>query len=194
MKDIVQNPKPTLDSINSILEWEDLSAGIIRFSGEIWDEDPTDLAPKLEYIKKRKLKTFRMYLNSPGGNVYSSMAIHDAIKELSKSGIKTECVVEGYAASAASMIILQAFDKRYSRKNARLLIHEPRQWSVFQVKKTSDMKDDLKEMETLEKMIFDIMAPRCNKTPKELKKTIERKETWFSAEEAKDFGLIDKVI
>lgn len=70
-----------------------------------------------------------VYINSPGGGAYHALALYDALRRMSSRwGYKIKCIVEGWAASAAAMIVLQAGDERIAGPNARFLLHEARRW------------------------------------------------------------------
>lgn len=131
-----------------------------------------------------------IHLNSPGGHAYGAFAVHDAIKAIPKP---VTIIVEGWAASAASMIVLQAADKRMARPNARFLLHEIRRWA-FTEETTSQLEDEVKEMKAITDMVVDLLSRRCGKSKQSVRATIRRKEIWMSAKQALKWGLIDGIV
>lgn len=177
--------------LNDFLKFEELNQGILRIHNKIGDWELIEIQGRITYLKSLKTEQLTISINSPGGQIADSFAIYDYLKSC---GLKTTAIVEGVAASAAAMIVLQAMDNRYSRPNSRFLLHEPRLFSFLEVQKTTDTQDRAKEMTILSEMVYDVLSSRCGKTKEELKKLIERREVWMSAKEALEFGLIDKII
>jgi len=178
----------------SALRWSETRAGVIRINEAITDRTATVWLREIALIKQRGLRNCRVLITSPGGGAYAALAIYDALVDLANSGCKITATVEGLAASAAAMIVLQAATVRNARAHARFLVHECRRWVFFSVERTSDIRDEAKEMESLAKVIWDILAKRCGKTTGEVEALVERKEVWMSATEAKEWGLIDAVL
>lgn len=195
-----ENPQPVCREIEkkfSYTEWlrhSDLLQGIIRIDEAIRESSTSRILSEIQYTKQRQIPNLTVIISSPGGGAYYAFAIYDALRNLSESGIKVNAIVEGWAASAAAMIILQAADVRMAYPSARFLLHECRRWIFFAIERTSDIKDEVEEMEAITKQILSMMSRRCGKTEEEIRQRIERKEIWMSASEAKDWGLIDKII
>lgn len=185
---------PSGFSLCDSLEWNELNNGVIRIGGSIGEYEVEEATQRIDYLISGGHKKIQFKITSPGGSIYHAFSLYDKIVALDKEGIKVEALVEGYAASAASMIVLQAFPMRISTTNARFLLHEPRRFVFFAQERTSDIKDESREMNVLSDMIYDILAKRCGKEKEEIEKFVERKEVWLSAREAKEFGLIDKII
>jgi len=176
------------------LRYTDLINGVILLDETIREYSASAILSEIRDIKRRKLHEVNVVISSPGGGAYYAFAIYDALRELSEKGIKVKAVVQGWAASAAAMIVLQAADERIAYPSARFLVHECRRWVFFAVERSSDLKDEVKEMDAITERIFEIMSNRCKKTREEIHSLIERKEIWMSANEAKDWGLIDKIL
>lgn len=187
-------PGKQFDTLEEHLIWDELNKGVVRFNDSITEYTVAELLQRMDYIASTKSKKMTMHLTSPGGEVYPSFAVYDKVLEIRKKGITTECIVHGFAASAASMIFLQAFDNRLATANSRLHLHEPSRWVFFSNEKTSEMKDEFKEMTAITSMIFEILAKRCKKKIAEITRAVERREKWMSAVEAKKFGLIDSIV
>lgn len=176
------------------LRYQDLSNGTIMLNESIREYTASRILSEINEIKRRQLPRVTIIISSPGGGAYYAFAIYDALRELSNSGIEVTAIVEGWAASAASMIVLQAADKRLSMASARYLLHETRRWVMFAIERTSDLKDEVQEMDAITERIYEILAKRCGKNRSQIKNKVERKEIWMSASEAKDWGLIDEII
>ena len=175
------------------LKFRDFEARIVRVYGEIDMMESTRYLRELEAIRAQGgVGPVSICICSEGGSVYNALAIYDSIRFLAKDR-NTVGTVEGYAASAAAMIILQACEERLALKNARFLIHEVRHWA-FGDETLSEVKDKSKEMETLAGIITGILASRTGKTVADVHAALERRELWMGAEEAKEFGLIDGIL
>ncbi len=176
------------------LNFYDLGAGIIRIHDPINQHTTTTILRLLDIMTEDpRLQTIRLSIASPGGGAYHAFAIYDAIQRVIRRGKQVEGLVEGYAASAASMIVLQACSVRRSAANARFLLHEGRRWIMFAVERTSDMRDEFHEMEAIEEKILKILSERTGKSEAVVRETISRKEVWMSAEDALEWGLIDAI-
>lgn len=177
-------------------EWlrhKDLKSGVLYLHSSIREESTSQLLSEIREVKRRQLPELILVISSPGGGAYYAFAIYDALREIAESGIKVKAIVEGWAASAAAMIVLQAADIRIARPHARFLLHEGRRWIFFAVERTSDLEDEIQEMKEVEKQIVKILSSRCSKTETEVENLIKRKEVWMSSSEALAWGLVDKI-
>ena len=133
-------------------------------------------------------KDIKLYINSPGGSVYSGLAIYDTMKIL-KCDIQTYGM--GLQASMGAFLLSSGTKgKRYLLPNATAMIHQP---SSGTEGKVTDMEISLKEGIRLKKLLTQIMADNCGKTFEQMEKDQDR-DNWMSAEEAKNYGLVDEVI
>lgn len=133
-------------------------------------------------------KDIKLYINSPGGSVYSGLAIYDTMKHL-KCDIQTYGM--GLQASMGAFLLSSGTKgKRYLLPNATVMIHQP---SAGTEGKVTDMEISLKEGIRLKKLLSEIMAKNCGKTFEQMEKDQDR-DNWMSAEEAKKYGLVDEVI
>jgi len=183
-------------SLYERLRYDRLSIGEIHLRGEIDDVTVEDF--HFELSKTRGLPDWlpgiTIRLTSTGGNAYLAFGIYDALRDISNSGKKVYMIVEGLAASAAAMIILQAADRRLAYPTASFLLHEPRRWTMFRDESTSQLEDEAAELNRITNKVIDILASRCNKTKEEVRQLIRRREVWMDAKEAKEWGLIDEII
>lgn len=133
-------------------------------------------------------KDIVLYLNSPGGSVYDALAIYDTMKYV-KSDIQTVGI--GVQASAAAFLLSSgAKGKRLLLPNATVMIHQP---SAGTRGKVTDMEIDLKEGIRIRKLLNEILAKNTGQKVSKLEKDVDR-DYWMTAEEAKAYGLVDKVI
>lgn len=135
-------------------------------------------------------KPILMIINSPGGSVDAGFAIWDQVKMLS-SPVYT--LVTGLAASMGSILSLCAAPKkRFATPNSRIMIHQPLIGGVLQGQAT-DLDIQAKEMIKTRSALVKIYVDATGKTAEVIEKAIDR-DTWMTAQEAKDFGLLDQII
>jgi ATP-dependent Clp protease protease subunit len=133
-------------------------------------------------------KDIFLYINSPGGSVYDAMAIYDTMQFVTND---IQTVGIGMQASAAAFLLSSGTKgKRLVLPNATVMIHQP---SSGTRGKVTDQEIDLRESLRVKKMLEDIMAKNTGQDPKRLHEDMER-DRWLTAKEAKDYGLVDKVI
>jgi len=133
-------------------------------------------------------KDVHIYINSPGGNVSDGMAIYDTLNFM-KCDIVTYCL--GMAASMSTVLLSAGTKgKRFALPNSRIMIHQPSGGAGGQ---TSDITIAAKEILRWRKTINDILANHSDKTAEEVEKDSDR-DYYMTADEAKDYGLVDEVI
>jgi len=129
-----------------------------------------------------------MYINSPGGYVSAELAIFDTMNYI-KPDISTVCV--GHAASAAACILASGTKgKRYALKNSRIMLH---QISSGMSGHIEDMKIAYREAEFLNDLMVEELSIITGHSKKKVKKDLDR-DKYMSAEEAKEYGIIDEVL
>ena len=133
-------------------------------------------------------KDIQFYINSPGGSVTDGMAIYDTMQYV-KCDVSTICV--GMAASMGAFLLSSgAKGKRFALPNAEIMIHQPSAGTQGTV---TDMEIDVEHFLRIKKNLNQILANNTGKTAEEVKEVSER-DHWMTAEEAKEFGLVDKII
>lgn len=133
-------------------------------------------------------KDIKLYINSPGGSVYDGLAIIDTMNFIEPD---VQTIGIGLQASMGAMLLSAGTKgKRFALPNARIMIHQP---SSGTEGKITDQEIALKEGIYLKKVLIDIMAKNTGKDPKQIEKDMDR-DNWMSAEEAKEYGIIDEVI
>ena len=182
------------NDLSDRLEYEELTRGIIRIDDSIDEFNTTDYMRKIAYVVNRGIKNIKFFITSPGGSAYHALALYDRLLSLKNVGVKTEAYVEGMAASAASMIVLQGIQKRYATANSRFLIHEVRRFVMFTQERATELAEQSKEMNILTDVVFGILSKRTKMSKKQIYDLISRKEVWLSAGEARKIGLIDAIV
>ena len=133
-------------------------------------------------------KDIHFYINSPGGVVTAGMAIYDTMQYI-KCDVSTICI--GMAASMGAFLLSSgAKGKRLALPNAEIMIHQPSAGTQGQI---TDMAIHLKRLEIIKKRMNHILADNTGKPLEVVTADCER-DNFMSAEEAKEYGLIDKVI
>ena len=166
-----------------------LNDRIIFLGEEVNDTSASIVVAQLLYLEAQDPdKDIQMYINSPGGSVTAGMAIYDTMQYI-KCDVSTICV--GLAASMGAFLLSAgAKGKRIALPNAEIMIHQPSAGTQGQI---TDMAIHLKRLETIKKRMNQIMADNTGHTLEEMTAACER-DNFMTAEEAKEFGLIDRVI
>jgi ATP-dependent Clp protease protease subunit len=129
-----------------------------------------------------------LYINSPGGVIYSGLGVYDTMQYV-EAPIATTCV--GLAASMGSVLLAGGeAEQRACLPNSRVMMHQPMGGTQGQA---SDIEIQAKEMAWLKKRLYQILAHHTDKSIDEIEKDADR-NYWMSAEEAKEYGLVDKVL
>jgi len=129
-----------------------------------------------------------LYINSPGGSITALTAIYDTMQFV-RPDISTTCM--GQAASAAAVLLAAGTKgKRYALPNARILIHQPSGGGEGQ---SSDIEIQAREILRMRSMLDQILALHTGQTEEQVRRDTERDKI-LTAQEAKDYGLVDEVI
>ncbi len=166
-----------------------LKERIIFLTGPIDDNIASLICAQLLFLESENpKKEISFYINSPGGIVWSGLAMYDTMQYIS-SKIMTICI--GQAASAGSLLLTAGEDNmRYSLPNSRIMIHQPSGGFQGQV---TDIEIQTKEIIKTKKRLNEIYAKHSGKDIKEVEEIMER-DKFFSPQEAIKFGLIDKIV
>ncbi len=166
-----------------------LKERIIFLNGPVDDGLAALICSQLLFLESENPnKDISMYINSPGGIVTSGLAIYDTMEYI-RPDVSTVCM--GQAASMGSLLLnAGAAGKRYSLPNARIMTHQPS--GGFQGQ-ASDIEIHAKEILDLRRRLNGIYEKHTGKTLKQIEKIMER-DTFMTADDAKDFGLIDAVV
>lgn len=166
-----------------------LNDRIIFLGEEVNSHTANLVVAQLLYLANEDPKRdIKLYINSPGGSVYDGLAIIDTMNYI-KPDVQTIGI--GLQASMGAILLsCGAEGKRFALPNARIMIHQP---SSGTQGKVTDQEITLRESIFVKKRLAEIFAERTGKTLKQVEKDMDR-DNWMSAEEAKDYGIIDEVI
>ncbi|EAI8625015.1 ATP-dependent Clp endopeptidase proteolytic subunit ClpP [Campylobacter lari] len=162
---------------------------IIMLSGEINDDLAASIVAQLLFLEAEDpQKDIYLYINSPGGVVTSGFSIYDTMNYI-KADVSTICI--GQAASMGAFLLsCGAPGKRFALPNSRIMIHQPLGGARGQA---TDIEIQAKEILRLKAILNDILAKNTNQKLSKIEKDTDR-DFFMSAIEAKEYGLIDKVL
>ncbi|MEL6282031.1 MAG: ATP-dependent Clp protease proteolytic subunit [Pseudomonadota bacterium] len=166
-----------------------LKERIIFVAGPVQDEMATIIVAQLLFLEaENPKKEISMYINSPGGVVTSGMSIYDTMRYI-RPPVSTVCV--GQAASMGSLLLAAGQpDMRFSLPNSRIMVHQPS--GGFQGQ-ASDIERHAKDIIALKHRLNEIYVKHTGRTIEEVENTLDR-DHFMTAEEAKDWGLIDQIV
>ena len=166
-----------------------LKERVIFITGPIEDHMANLVVAQLLFLEaENPEKDINIYINSPGGSVTSGMSIYDTMTYI-KPDISTLCI--GQAASMGAILLAGGTEgKRFALPNSRIMIHQP--LGGFQGQ-ASDFEIHAKEILSMKKKLNEILASHTGKEVDQIEKDTER-DNFMNGEEAKEYGLIDKVI
>ena len=166
-----------------------LNDRIVFLSGEVDNNSASLIVAQMLYLEAQDPdKDISLYINSPGGSVTDGMAIYDTMQYI-KCDVSTICI--GMAASMGAFLLSSGTKgKRIALPNAEIMIHQPLGGTQGQ---TTDMQIHVERMLRIKKHLNEILAANTGKPLETICADTER-DNFMSAEEAKEYGLVDKVI
>lgn len=166
-----------------------LKERIIFLTGPIHDGVASLICAQLLYLESENpTKDISFYINSPGGVVTAGLAMYDTMQYI-RPPVSTVCI--GQAASAGSLLLMAgAKDKRYALPNAKIMVHQPS--GGFQGQAT-DIEIHAREIIKTRARLNELYAQHTGQSVEVIEDAMER-DKFMSAEEAKEFGLIDMVV
>ena len=161
---------------------------IVFLSGEIDDALANTVVAQLIYLEgKEPGKDISLYINSPGGSVTAGMAIYDTMNYV-KCDVSTICI--GMAASMGAFLLSSgAKGKRYALPNSEIMIHQPLGGAQGQA---SDIKIQAEHILALKKKLNSVLAANTGKPVEQIENDTDR-DNYLTAEDALNYGLIDKI-
>jgi ATP-dependent Clp protease protease subunit len=166
-----------------------LKERIIFLTGPIFDQVSALICAQLLFLESENpTKDIAFYINSPGGVVSAGLAVYDTMQYI-RSPISTVCI--GQAASMGSLLLCAgAAGKRFALPNARVMVHQPSGGAQGQA---ADIEIQAREILSMRKRLNEIYNRHTGQPIEEIERRLER-DTYMSAEEARDFGLVDEVV
>jgi ATP-dependent Clp protease protease subunit len=166
-----------------------LKERIIFLVGPINDNVASLVTAQMLFLESENpKKEIYLYINSPGGLVTAGLGIYDTMQYI-KSDVSTLCI--GQAASMGSFLLAAGKKgKRFSLPNSRIMVHQPSAGFQGQV---TDIEIHANEVLSLKKRLNEIYSTHTNQSVDDIKKALER-DNFMTPDNAKDFGLIDKVV
>jgi ATP-dependent Clp protease protease subunit len=166
-----------------------LKERIIFLTGPVYDQVSALVCAQLLFLESENpSKDIAFYINSPGGVVSAGLAIYDTMQYI-RSEVSTVCI--GQAASMGSLLLCAgAKGKRFALPNARVMVHQPSGGAQGQA---TDIEIQAREILTLRKRLNDIYVRHTGQPIEAIERKLER-DAYMSAEESRDFGLVDEVV
>ena len=166
-----------------------LKERIIFVVGPVNDNMASLVCAQLLFLESENpTKDISFYINSPGGVVSAGLAIYDTMQYI-RCPVSTVCI--GQAASMGSLLLAAgAKDKRYALPNARVMVHQPSGGAQGQA---TDIEIQAREILTLRKRLNEIYVRHTGQPLEAIERKLER-DSYMSAEEARDFGIVDQVV
>jgi ATP-dependent Clp protease protease subunit len=166
-----------------------LKERIIFLTGQVFDQVASVICAQLLFLESESPnKDISFYINSPGGVVSSALAMYDTMQYI-RSPVSTVCI--GQAASAGSLLLAAgAAGKRYALPNARIMVHQPSGGAQGQA---TDIEIQAREILYTRKLLNNIYVRHTGQPVEAIERKLER-DSYMSAEEARDFGLVDEVV
>jgi ATP-dependent Clp protease protease subunit len=166
-----------------------LKERIIFLTGPIYDQVASLICAQLLFLESENPnKDIAFYINSPGGVVTAGLAMYDTMQYI-RSPVSTVCI--GMAASAGSLLLMAgAKGKRFALPNSQVMIHQPSGGAQGQA---TDIEIQAREIIKTRSRLNALYAHHTGQAIDEIERRMER-DTYMTAEEARDFGLIDQVV
>jgi ATP-dependent Clp protease protease subunit len=166
-----------------------LKERIIFLTGPVYDQVASLLCAQLLFLESENPnKDIAFYINSPGGVVTAGLAIYDTMQYI-RSPVSTVCM--GMAASMGSLLLCAGQkDKRFALPNSRIMVHQPSGGAQGQA---TDIEIQAREILKTRQRLNEIYVKHTGQPIEQIQAKLER-DTYMSAEEARDFGLVDQVV
>jgi len=166
-----------------------LKERIIFLTGPVFDQVSSLICAQLLFLESENpAKDIAFYINSPGGVVSAGLAMYDTMQYI-RAPVSTVCI--GQAASMGSLLLCAgAKGKRYALPNSRIMVHQPSGGAQGQA---ADIEIQAREILKLRQRLNEIYVKHTAQPIEAIEKKLDR-DSYMSAEEARDFGLVDHVV
>ena len=182
-------PSGSMSGFGDMLDERLLRERIIWLEGEVRDENSDRIAKQLQVLAAEDHeRDISLYINSPGGSITAGMVIYDTM-QLIPNDVAT--VAMGLAASMGQFLLCAgASGKRYATPNTRIMMHQPLGGVQGQA---TDIAIQAEQLAFTKHRMAELTAFHSGQKIEQIQKDSER-DRWFSPEQAKEYGLVDKVI
>ncbi|MGA0829814.1 MAG: ATP-dependent Clp protease proteolytic subunit [Nitriliruptoraceae bacterium] len=160
---------------------------ILFLKGPLEDDVADNLVAQLLALDAESPEDITLYVNSPGGIITGMFALYDSVHQL-RSKVNTRCI--GLAASAAAFLLCTGTGTRSATENARIMIHQPLGGARGTAR---DIEIQARNIVWMRERINEIMAGRTGRPLEQIQRDTDR-DFWMTAEEAREYGLIDEVV
>lgn len=177
-----------MSGFGDMLDERLLRERIIWLEGEVRDENSDRIAKQLQVLAAEDPeRDISLYINSPGGSITAGMVIYDTMQLIPN---KVATIAMGLAASMGQFLLCAgAPGRRFATPNTRIMMHQP----LGGIGGTaSDIKIQAEQMLFIKKRMASLIAEHTGQTVEQIERDSDR-DRWFTAEEARDYGLIDHV-
>ena len=182
-----QSPEHPSSTINPVFT-RLLGERIVLLGSEVRDDNANEICAALLLLAAQSDQDISLYINSPGGSVTAGMAVYDTMKFVN-CDIST--VAMGMAASMGQFLVSAGTrGKRYALPHARIMMHQP---SGGMGGSASDIKIQAEQMLMIKQQLAELTAEHTGQTVEQIEKDSDR-DRWFTAEQAEQYGLIDRVM
>ena len=187
----MENQENSFLRMNDRIESKLLEARRVFLSSSVSSESAEEVIRKIWYLALvDSNRPILLIINSPGGSVDAGLAIWDQIQ---MSAVPVTTLVTGLAASMGSILSLVASKgRRLATPHARIMIHQPSIHGVIEGQAT-DLDIQAREIVKTRNRLIEIYVEKTGKSFEEIEQALDR-DYWMSAEEARDFGLIDQIV
>lgn len=184
----IPNQEGTLSRMSFIIKDE----AFIKIFSSLTVGDVSNLWNDISVLEKTTdIRKVNLFINSPGGDAFSGLALADQLERARRKGFHITAYASGIVASAAVPVFVVA-DRRLAAPGTIFMVHEPSIWKWPGRETASDIRSQNKLMSLIRDRYIGKLA-YYSKLSKEEWEDLERKTTWFSAEQAKEWGLVDEI-
>lgn len=189
---IKANTPHIIDSQNGLVDIYSklIDNRIIFLASEMESDICNIIKAQLLYLEAQSNADIKIYIDSPGGSVYSGLGVIDTMEYITPDIIT---INTGLAASMAAVVLCCGTNgKRKSLKRSRTMIHQPLTGG-FDIVQASDMEIDAKEINLIKKELCELISSKTNHSVKKVTKDCDR-DYWMSSADALKYGLIDSIV
>lgn len=186
----IPNPNGSLSRMSSLMGDE----AIVKIYSSLTVGDVGNLHNDIKYLHKMTdIRKIIIFINSPGGDAFSGLALADQIEKAKRLGFEVTMEASGIVASAAVPIFaVGTKGKRFAAPGTVFMVHEASIWKWPGRETASDIRSQGRLMDIIRDRYIEKMSANTDLTKKDWE-ALEQKTTWFSAEQAKKWGLVDVI-